>query len=284
MVFGTDPLEHRSEGCRRALEQLDHTPPCHQAIVGSLRAADRTNGRRPRSGEHSSAPTRRPATTPQLAGALHRRAQAQVDLTPLGVGQVRVLVATLLGHEENDGTSRSEASADRGGRVLGVGDGWRRHGGGLSRRSVYQIHACISSMYTQACRWDGATPTRPVGAATVNPRRPSRRCHLDDVSQSRLPARGDHELRLATRDQRTGGQVVKESGRDQPDGGAAGERRVAVLVGLQLRGLDLAGLPGLVEPGFEWSVEAQDREPALAGDGSQPVDVGARVAVRVRSG
>ena len=24
---------------------------------------------------------------------------------------------------------------------------------GLSPRSVYQIHACLSSMFTQACRW-----------------------------------------------------------------------------------------------------------------------------------
>jgi hypothetical protein len=32
----------------------------------------------------------------------------------------------------------------------------------------------------------------------------------------------------------------------------------------------------LVEPGFERAVEAQDREPALAGDGAQPVDVGSR--------
>jgi hypothetical protein len=24
---------------------------------------------------------------------------------------------------------------------------------GLSARSVYQIHACLSSMFTQACRW-----------------------------------------------------------------------------------------------------------------------------------
>ena len=32
---------------------------------------------------------------------------------------------------------------------------------GLSARSVYQIHACISSMFTQACRW-GWRDTNPA--------------------------------------------------------------------------------------------------------------------------
>ena len=42
-----------------------------------------------------------------------------------------------------------------------------------------------------------------------------------------------------------------------------------------VRGFDVAGAPGLVAPCLERSVQAQDREPAIAGDGSEPVDVGA---------
>ena len=53
------------------------------------------------------------------------------------------------------------------------------------------------------------------------------------------------------------------------------------LVAVSVGGFDLAGSPGLVEPGFEWAVEAEDREPALAGNGLEPVDV---VARRARSG
>ena len=36
-------------------------------------------------------------------------------------------------------------------------------------------------------------------------------------------------------------------------------------------GFDLPGSPGLVEPGFQWAVDAQDREPALAGTRLDPV-------------
>lgn len=34
---------------------------------------------------------------------------------------------------------------------------------GLAPATVYQIHACLSSMLTQACRWGGATRTRRSG-------------------------------------------------------------------------------------------------------------------------
>ena len=44
------------------------------------------------------------------------------------------------------------------------------------------------------------------------------------------------------------------------------------------RQFDFARPPGLVEPGLERAVEAQDGEPALAGDGLDPVGLGARPA------
>ncbi len=40
--------------------------------------------------------------------------------------------------------------------------------------------------------------------------------------------------------------------------------------------LDLARLPGLVEPGFQRTVQAQDHEPALAGHRLDPVRLLAR--------
>jgi hypothetical protein len=52
---------------------------------------------------------------------------------------------------------------------------------GLSARSVYQIHACCSSMFTQACRW-GWRDSNPAQwlirrrSRTTHPRsRPRRR-------------------------------------------------------------------------------------------------------------
>ena len=163
MVFGTDPLEHRSEGCRRALEQLDHTPPCHQAIVGSLRAADRTNGRCLRSGEHSSCSDSSSGDDAAARGCTYSTAEppeAQVDLTRAAMP--RGVVAKLLGH---DGVN------------VRVSSGPRLTG-----------HACAADQWTfdgllRRRRRGGAWPSdrnagRPVGAERV----PDPRVHLVDVS------------------------------------------------------------------------------------------------------
>ncbi len=40
---------------------------------------------------------------------------------------------------------------------------------GLAARSVYQVHVCLSSMFTQACRWGCALEPRPVGRPALDP-------------------------------------------------------------------------------------------------------------------
>ena len=61
---------------------------------------------------------------------------------------------------------------------------------GLSARSVYQVHACISSMSPRHAGGAGATPTRRMGGATVDPeRRPGcrhRRCPPADRGRRRI--------------------------------------------------------------------------------------------------
>lgn len=69
---------------------------------------------------------------------------------------------------------------------------------GLSARSVYQIHACLSSMFTQACRWGwrdsnpaqwAEPPAKPNNAPTV-PTPEEVMKLLDAARESRRPDRG----------------------------------------------------------------------------------------------
>ena len=66
---------------------------------------------------------------------------------------------------------------------------------GLSPRSVYQIHACLSSMFTQACRWgwresnpaQWAEPPSIPNTAPVVPSPDEVRALIDAAEQSRRP-------------------------------------------------------------------------------------------------
>jgi integrase len=66
---------------------------------------------------------------------------------------------------------------------------------GLSARSVYQIHACLSSMFTQACRWgwrdtnpaQWAEPPSIPNTAPVVPTPEEVRALIDEAERSRRP-------------------------------------------------------------------------------------------------
>ena len=66
---------------------------------------------------------------------------------------------------------------------------------GLSARSVYQIHACLSSMFTQACRWgwrdtnpaQWAEPPSIPNVAPVVPTPDEVRRLIEAAEQSRRP-------------------------------------------------------------------------------------------------
>ena len=66
---------------------------------------------------------------------------------------------------------------------------------GLSARSVYQIHACLSSMFTQACRWgwrdsnpaQWAEPPPIPNTAPVVPTPEEVRALIDEAERSRRP-------------------------------------------------------------------------------------------------
>jgi integrase len=66
---------------------------------------------------------------------------------------------------------------------------------GLSPRSVYQIHACLSSMFTQACRWgwresspaQWAEPPAIPNTAPVVPTPAEVRMLIDEAERSRRP-------------------------------------------------------------------------------------------------
>jgi len=66
---------------------------------------------------------------------------------------------------------------------------------GLSARSVYQIHACLSSMFTQACRWgwrdsspaQWAEPPSIPNTAPVVPTPEDVRRLIDEAERSRRP-------------------------------------------------------------------------------------------------
>ena len=67
---------------------------------------------------------------------------------------------------------------------------------------------------------------------------------------------------------RAAGDAVAAVGQVDPEHRGLGQRAAVLCASPRSVGLDFAGSPGLVEPCFERSVEAEDGEPALPGDGS----------------
>jgi integrase len=93
---------------------------------------------------------------------------------------------------------------------------------GLSARSVYQIHACLSSMFTQACRWGSretnraqwAEPPSIPNTAPVVPTPEEVRALIDEAECSRRPEMARAVLVAATTGLRRAGLCALRRWRD----------------------------------------------------------------------